>query len=105
VELDDLPPNVRGDVAAQVQALGNNRTMRAWGSRYARLVLERCDGNKRQTCRVLGISYHTLNAYLRYPFSEPEVIADENWPEARADEPLGSSGSVSDGVEIIEAEI
>jgi hypothetical protein len=40
--------------------------MRAWGSRYARLVLERHDGNKRKACRVLGISYHTLNSYLRY---------------------------------------
>ena len=40
--------------------------MRAWGSRYARLVLERCDNNKRQACQVLGISYHTLNAYLNY---------------------------------------
>jgi hypothetical protein len=40
--------------------------MRAWGSRYARLILERCDRNKRQACQVLGISYHTLNAYLNY---------------------------------------
>ena len=27
---------------------------------------ERCDDNKRRACRVLGISYHTLQAYLRY---------------------------------------
>ena len=40
--------------------------MRAWGSRYARLVLEKCERNKRQACEVLGISYHTLNAYLAY---------------------------------------
>jgi hypothetical protein len=40
--------------------------MRAWGSRYARLVLERCDNNKRQACRVLDISYHTLQAYLKF---------------------------------------
>jgi hypothetical protein len=40
--------------------------MRAWGSRYARLVLERCDNNKRKACRVLDISYHTLQAYLQY---------------------------------------
>jgi hypothetical protein len=37
-----------------------------WGSRYARLVLKRCEGNKREASRVLGISYHTLIAYLRY---------------------------------------
>jgi hypothetical protein len=40
--------------------------MRAWGSRYARLVFERCGRNKRRACRVLAISYHTLQAYLRY---------------------------------------
>jgi hypothetical protein len=40
--------------------------MRAWGSRYARLVLERAGGNKREACRRLRISYHTLNAYLAY---------------------------------------
>jgi hypothetical protein len=35
--------------------------------RYARLVLERSHGNKREACRVLDISYHTLQAYLRFP--------------------------------------
>ena len=40
--------------------------MRAWRSRYARLVLQRCDDNKRRACDVLGISYHTLQGYLRY---------------------------------------
>jgi transcriptional regulator with AAA-type ATPase domain len=40
--------------------------MRAWGSRYARLVYERCGNNKRRACRELGISYHTLRAYLAY---------------------------------------
>ncbi|MCY4635008.1 MAG: hypothetical protein OXG04_11000 [Acidobacteria bacterium] len=40
--------------------------MRAWGSRYARIVLDRCGNNKREACRVLGISYHTLQSYLRY---------------------------------------
>ena len=34
--------------------------------KLARLVLERNAGNKRQACRALDISYHTLNAYLRY---------------------------------------
>lgn len=40
--------------------------MRAWGSRYARLVFERCGRNKRHACRMLDISYHTLQAYLRF---------------------------------------
>ena len=41
-------------------------SMRAWQSRYARLVYERCDNNKRQACRELGISYHTLRAHLAF---------------------------------------
>jgi len=41
-------------------------SMRAWGSRYARMVFERCRENKRRACEELGISYHTLNSYLRY---------------------------------------
>jgi DNA-binding NtrC family response regulator len=67
IELDDLPPQLRGDY---VEILGPScaagESMRAWGSRYARLVLERCGRNKRRACRHLDISYHTLEAYLRY---------------------------------------
>ncbi len=67
IELDDLPPAVRSDYAAAiVPSLARNDTMRAWGSRYARLTLDRCSGNKREACRLLNISYHTLQAYLRY---------------------------------------
>ncbi len=67
IRVDDLPVSLRGEYAAHlvpVYQLGDS--MRAWGSRYARLVLERNAGNKRQACRALDISYHTLNAYLRY---------------------------------------
>jgi transcriptional regulator with PAS, ATPase and Fis domain len=67
IGLDDLPISLRGGygevLMPSVQA---NDTMRAWGSRYARLILERCQMNKRQACEVLGISYHTLVAYLNY---------------------------------------
>jgi DNA-binding NtrC family response regulator len=74
IELDDLPPTVRGDYhAALGPALRRNDTLRAWTSRYARLVLDRCQGNKREACRVLDISYHTLQAYLRFPWQE-EII-------------------------------
>ena len=41
-------------------------SLRAWSSRYARLVLERAHGNKRRACDVLGISYHTLQSHLGY---------------------------------------
>ena len=66
IELDDLPARVRGDYpAAVVPSLERNESMRAWGARYARLMVDRCSGRKREACRVLGISYHTLQSYLR----------------------------------------
>jgi two-component system response regulator HydG len=71
IELDDLPPTVRGDYASALgPSLERDETMRAWGSRYARLILERCQSNKRKACRILGISSHTLRAYLRYPLHD-----------------------------------
>jgi transcriptional regulator with PAS, ATPase and Fis domain len=67
LELDDLPPALSVGYVDVLQASMRGRdSMRAWGSRYARLVLERCGNNKRQACRELGISYHTLRAYLRF---------------------------------------
>jgi transcriptional regulator with PAS, ATPase and Fis domain len=71
ISLDDLPIALRGAYGeVLIPSVHANETMRAWGSRYARLVLERCDRNKRQACSVLGISYHTLNAYLRFRAKE-----------------------------------
>jgi DNA-binding NtrC family response regulator len=65
IEMDDLPPALAGGYdEILAPALRARESMRAWGSRYARLVLERCHNNKRQACRELGISYHTLQAYL-----------------------------------------
>ena len=67
IRVEDLPVSIAGDYATYLQpSLVRDDTMRAWGSRYARMVLDRCDNNKRQACRVLGISYHTLQSYLRY---------------------------------------
>jgi DNA-binding NtrC family response regulator len=83
IELDDLPPIVRGDYGSVlVPSLIRADTMRAWGSRYARLVLDRCGGNKRETARVLGITYHTLNSYLRFPFSGANALTVEQGPSA-----------------------
>ena len=68
IELDDLPPQFRGDyVEVLGPSMAAGESMRAWGSRYARLVFERCGRNKRRACRHLDISYHTLEAYLSYP--------------------------------------
>jgi transcriptional regulator with PAS, ATPase and Fis domain len=67
IGLDDLPISLRGAYGEVLMpSVLANDTMRAWGSRYARLILEKCQMNKRQACEVLGISYHTLVAYLNY---------------------------------------
>jgi transcriptional regulator with PAS, ATPase and Fis domain len=74
IQLDDLPASVSGDHATILgPSLHRNDSLRAWASRYARIVVDRCDGNKRQACRVLGISYHTLQAYLHFPLDEPDA--------------------------------
>ena len=66
VGLPDLPAELTRDYAEVLQpSAARAESMRAWGSRYARLMLERCGHNKRRTCEVLGISYHTLQSYLR----------------------------------------
>jgi transcriptional regulator with PAS, ATPase and Fis domain len=74
IQLDDLPPQFRGDyVEVLGPSIAAGDSMRAWGSRYARLVFERCGRNKRRACRHLDISYHTLEAYLRYARREPDT--------------------------------
>ena len=66
IELDDLPPIVGGDYGAiLLPSFKRNETLRAWACRYSRLILERCQGNKREAARALGISYHTLTTYLK----------------------------------------
>ena len=67
LRLDDLPPSLLDGYIENLRTSSHRiDSMRAWGSRYARLVLERCENNKRRACRELGISYHTLQGYLRY---------------------------------------
>jgi transcriptional regulator with PAS, ATPase and Fis domain len=92
LELDDLPPGLLGGYAdVLVPSMRARETMRAWGSRYARLVLERCANNKRQACRELGISYHTLRAYLRF---RPERREDANLGDARTVDNLDTKNRV-----------
>ena len=67
IGLEDLPMRLRREYGEiLLPSLIHGDTLRAWGSRYARLVLARSGSNKRRACRALGISYHTLQAYLRY---------------------------------------
>jgi len=76
LELEDLPPALLGGYTdVLLPSLRERSSMRAWGSRYARLVLERCRNNKRQACRQLGISYHTLQGYLRFRPEQPDARA------------------------------
>lgn len=65
IGLAELPPRI-GQPYREIlhPALERGDTLRAWARRYARLVLERHGHNKRQACRALGISYHTLQTYL-----------------------------------------
>jgi DNA-binding NtrC family response regulator len=67
ITIADLPGDITKDyrdVLLEVPA--RNDSLRAWSSRYVRLVLERCQGNKRRACDVLDITYHTLQSHLCY---------------------------------------
>ena len=57
-----------------------------------RLVLDRCQGNKREACSVLQISYHTLQSYLRFPVHEP--AAQESAEEGEGDGPAEAESGV-----------
>jgi len=68
IDVGDLPESVVGryhEVLVPPSEDGD-QTLRAWAGRYARLVLARTGGNKREACRILGISYHTLQAHLSH---------------------------------------
>jgi Nif-specific regulatory protein len=66
LEVDDLPPALlNGYEDVILPSIRRRDSMRDWAGRYARLVLERCQNNKRRACRELGISYHTLQAHLK----------------------------------------
>lgn len=85
VELGDLPIAVKGPYAEVLEpSVADGESLRAWGTRYVRLVLHRCGYNKREACRILDISYHTLQTYLRgdpaFPEMEREVSEARSWP-------------------------
>ena len=86
IEIDDLPATLKtGYRDVLLPSMERRDTLRAWGSRYVRLVLERSGRNKRKACRALGISYHTLQAYLRYAHqTEGSITPDATGkPEGR----------------------
>ena len=96
IRVQDLPATITGDYVRNLQpSLVRDESMRAWGSRYARIVLDRCGNNKRQACRILGISYHTLQAYLRYGDTATDRPGQSSLP--RYDRARGRGTSGSDG--------
>jgi transcriptional regulator with AAA-type ATPase domain len=67
LQLEDLPPSLLDGYTPVLLPSGQEQsTLRAWASRYVRMVYQRCEENKRRACRELGISYHTLVSYLRF---------------------------------------
>ena len=77
IELGDLPAAVRGEYSTVLgPSVQRSDKLRTWASRYVRLMVNRCNGNKRAASRALGISYHTLQGYLRIPLIDEPVAAD-----------------------------
>jgi two-component system NtrC family response regulator len=67
IVIDDLPVEISKDYVDLLRTIPDrDDSLRAWSSRYVRLVLERCEGNKRRACDILEISYHTLQTHLDY---------------------------------------
>jgi two-component system response regulator AtoC/two-component system nitrogen regulation response regulator NtrX len=71
ITLADLPDAIRLGYQAVVDDVRGDDSLRAWSSRYVKLVLGRCGGNKRRACDVLEITYHTLQAHLDYQSRAP----------------------------------
>jgi len=81
ITVADLPEDISREYRQLVPEASFDTSLRAWSSRYVRLVLDRCEGNKRRACDLLDISYHTLKSHLEYTAggSPPiDVVAKED---------------------------
>jgi transcriptional regulator with PAS, ATPase and Fis domain len=99
LRLEDLPPALLdGYAEVLVPSFRRRDSMRAWGSRYARMVFERCEQNKRQACKELGISYHTLQSYLRFvPEHRAGLPPAKREGAGKADRPQGCAPQPESG--------
>jgi transcriptional regulator with PAS, ATPase and Fis domain len=78
ITLADLPPEITHEYRDLFHEVPErDDTLRAWSGRYVRLVLERCEGNKRRACDVLDISYHTLQAHLHHGRQTAQIQAPQ----------------------------
>jgi DNA-binding NtrC family response regulator len=94
ITLRDLPSEIgRWPLLEDTGAAACNLTLRAWSSRYARLVLDRFRGNKRRACDVLDISYHTLQALIAFDLPDGQD-GQTNQPEP----PSSEAGSEADSL-------
>lgn len=67
LHVGDLPPLITREYMDVLDGVhGRPDSLRAWSSRYVRLVLDQCEGNKTRACGLLDISYHTLRSHLRF---------------------------------------
>ena len=100
IQVDDLPGDVTGRYRETYAACDDlDDTMRAWGSRHAKVILRRTRGNKREACRILDISYHTLQSYLTYKGTRHRQPDDEHTPRVTYATPpaTGAAAMVHDG--------
>lgn len=74
IGVSDLPPEITQEYQDLTGASdgASDYSLQTWTRRYARLILDRCHGNKRQACERLDISYHTLQVYLKPSESTPD---------------------------------
>jgi len=74
VTVADLPGEISKDYRdVLIEIPSRDDSLRAWTCRYVRMVLDRCDGNKKRACDELAISYHTLQSHLSYESAEPRL--------------------------------
>src|SRR5205814_6608688 len=93
IELADLPAAVRGEYSTALgPSLQRSDKLRTWASRYVRLMVDSCHGNRRAASRALGISYHTLQGYLRAPLIETQPPAGSQ--KVDIPEPVGEEAGI-----------